>query len=88
MKRLYVRPQFRRKGIGKALSLAITEEASRHGYQRMRLDTVPSMTSAIALYRLVGFREIEPYRYNPIEGALFMELRLKRKRDCQISKPL
>jgi ribosomal protein S18 acetylase RimI-like enzyme len=75
-KRLYVRPQFRRHGIGRALAEAVIEHAKKAGYARMRLDTAPSMDAARFLYESLGFKDIGPYRYNPIEGAVFMELAL------------
>ena len=77
MKRLYLRPQFRGKGLGRALADRIIAEAREIGYQRMRLDTVePVMKDAVAMYHRIGFREIAPYCNNPIAGALSMELRL------------
>jgi ribosomal protein S18 acetylase RimI-like enzyme len=77
MKRLYLRPQFRGKGLGRALATQIISEARQIGYRRMRLDTVePVMKDAVAMYRRIGFREIAPYCSNPIAGALYMELQL------------
>ncbi len=78
MKRLYVRPGYRGMGIGLALSKAVIVTARERGYDRMRLDTVASMVQAARLYEDLGFREIQPYRHNPLPGARFFELRLRK----------
>lgn len=77
MKRLYVRTQFRGKRLGLALIQKVIDEAQQIGYGSMRLDTVePIMKEAVKMYRRFGFREIAPYRANPIAGALYMQLEL------------
>lgn len=76
MKRMYVLPAHQGKGIGKALTTRFIETAMNFGYSAIRLDTIPSLDRAVALYRKLGFREIEAYRYNPDPKALFMEKKL------------
>jgi GNAT superfamily N-acetyltransferase len=76
MKRLYVSPQARGLGLGRALVEAILGEAVRIGYREMRLDTLPGMAGAIALYRAAGFEPIAPYYDTPIAGTIFLRRRL------------
>lgn len=80
MKRLYVRPGHRGERIGQKLVLTAIDQARAAGYGRIRLDTLPSMEQAIALYQSLGFKQITPYRHNPLPGALFMELNLLSSR--------
>ena len=76
MKRLYVKPAHRGKGIGRALAEAIVESARVLGYSSMKLDTLESMTEANSLYLSIGFRKCSPYCYNPCEHPVYMELPL------------
>jgi ribosomal protein S18 acetylase RimI-like enzyme len=76
MKRMYVRPGYRGKGIGRAMAEKIIKFARAYGYEHMRLDTIDTMKTAISLYKSLGFKKIKPYRHNPIKGADYMELSL------------
>jgi putative acetyltransferase len=77
MKRLYVRPAFRGRGLGQKLVATVLDAAREIGYERMLLDTLPGkMDQALAMYRRLGFKEIEAYYDNPVEGVTFMELSL------------
>lgn len=76
MKRLYVRPAFRRFGLGRALAEALLDEARRAGYSVMLLDTLDEMESARELYATLGFEETAPYYFNPIPGAHYLKVDL------------
>lgn len=77
MKRLYVRPTFRGTGLGRLLVISLIETAKEIGYRKMRLDTLPGkMDRAIAMYLRLGFKHTDPYYFNPVENAAFMELEL------------
>jgi len=76
LKRMYVLPGFRGMKLGETLLLRALQAAKDLGYQKLRLDTLPDMTSAIKLYEAHGFKRIAPYRFNPMQGAIYMEAEL------------
>jgi putative acetyltransferase len=76
MKRLYVRPAFRRFGLGRTLAQALLDEAQRAGYSVVLLDTLDDMEAARSLYASLGFEEIPPYYFNPIAGAHYLKVEL------------
>lgn len=76
MKRLYVRPDLRGCGLGRRLAEAVMEAAQQAGYACMLLDTLSEMETARAMYQELGFTEVPPYYYNPIEGAHYLMARL------------
>ncbi|HYI97392.1 MAG TPA: GNAT family N-acetyltransferase [Bryobacteraceae bacterium] len=83
MKRLYVRPRARGEQLGRRLVERVCQEAREAGYARICLDTLPTMASAIRLYRTLGFKPIKPYVFNPVPGAMFLGLELAPAEDLQ-----
>jgi len=76
LKRMFVDPGYRGHQLGQKILQESLDEARRLGYHAIRLDTVPEMQSAIKLYTAAGFYPIEPYRFNPMPGAIYMEKEL------------
>jgi ribosomal protein S18 acetylase RimI-like enzyme len=79
IKRLFVRPQARKTGVGKALVAAILKVAQERGYREIKLDTLPEMEGAIALYRSFGFAPVAPYGSHPYPGLVTLGLKLPAK---------
>lgn len=82
MKRLYVKPRHRGKGVGELLAKEAMGQAKLMGYKKMKLDTVSKMIPAIELYKKLGFKECKPYRFNPFDDAKFFRANLKYKKQA------
>jgi len=78
MKRLFVRPEYRGQGVGRALAMRVLQEAIAAGYALIRLDTLARLKEAMRLYQSLGFKQIKPYRSNPLEDVVYWELALGR----------
>jgi GNAT superfamily N-acetyltransferase len=76
LKRLFVRPAYRGRGIARALVTRILQDAAAIGYKRVVLDTLPFLQGALSLYRSLGFREIAPYNQNPMGNSIYMQYEL------------
>jgi len=77
VKRMYIKPEYQGKGIGKALMARVLETAKSMNYKIIKLDTLgPKMPAAVGLYKSFGFKEAAPYNYNPYEGVLYFERKL------------
>jgi len=76
MKRLYIRPPWLGQGLGRRLALTLIDAARKRGYQSMCLDTLPQLTTALSLYRSLGFADTEPYYHNPHDGVSYLALDL------------
>ena len=76
MKRMYIKKEFRGRGLSKNLINELIAHAKQMNYKTIRLDTLPQTKEAVKLYTLIGFKEIKPYRFNPVEGTKYMELTL------------
>ena len=73
LKRIYVRPAFRRRGIARSISEYLLTRASEIGYQTAKLDTLRRLTGAVELYASLGFQETAPYNFNPEADIVYME---------------
>jgi ribosomal protein S18 acetylase RimI-like enzyme len=76
MKRLYIKPQTRGQHLGRRLAERICHEAREAGYRRICLDTLSTMNAALRIYESLGFKRIEPYVFNPVDGVIFLGLEL------------